>query len=131
MATRHHAAIAAVRAEHVDAVNSTEVELLLKGMTDDVVYLAPELPPICGKIEMRESIAPVYARASIRIEMKVESLEVSGERAVEWGRARGTMAVGNADPTPVNLTYLLVYRLESDGQWRISHDISSPGAPSP
>ena len=61
MNTGHDDAIAGVRTEHVEAVNSTDVELLLKGMTDDVVYLAPQLPPIRGKDELRKFVAPIYA----------------------------------------------------------------------
>jgi ketosteroid isomerase-like protein len=63
--------------------------------------------------------------------MEAESLEVSGERAVEWGNVRGALALGGGDSEPVNLTYLFVYRLDSNGQWRISHDISTPAAPAP
>ncbi len=131
MSTEHDEAIAAVRTEHVEAVNSTDVEFLLKGMTDDIVYLAPQLAPIRGKDELRRFIAPIYAQASINIEMEAESLEVSGERAVEWGKVRGTLALGGGDSEPVNLTYLFVYRLDPDGRWRISHDSSSPTASTP
>ena len=63
--------------------------------------------------------------------MQPKSLEVSGERAVEWGNVRGGLALAGGDSEPVNLTYLFVYRLDSQGHWRISHDISSPAAPPP
>jgi uncharacterized protein (TIGR02246 family) len=131
MGTGHEEAIAAVRAEHVEAVNSTDVDRLLAGMTDDVAYLAPQLPPIRGKDELRRFVAPIYAKASINVEMEAESLEVSGEHAVEWGNVRGAVVLEGADSEPVNLTYLFVYRLDSDGRWRISYDISTPGASTP
>lgn len=119
--------IAAVLQEHVEAVNSCDVDLLLKGFTDDVVYIGTGAPPILGKAAMRAYIAPIYARASIRIEMKSEALEVSGDRAVEWGTCHGEMTLGDDEPVTVNLQYVFVYRREASGEWRISHDISTPG----
>lgn len=120
-------AIAAVLQEHIDAVNTTDVELLLDGFTDDVVYIGTGAAPILGKAAMREYITPIYARASIDIRMKSEALEVSGDRAVEWGTCHGEMTLKGAEPVPVNLHYIFVYRRDSSGRWRISHDISTPG----
>jgi uncharacterized protein (TIGR02246 family) len=120
-------AIAAVLQEHVDAVNTTDVDLLLNGFTEDVLYIGTGAPPILGKAAMREYIAPIYAEASISIEMKSHALEISSDRAVEWGTCHGELTLG-ADPAmPVNLHYMFVYRREPSGEWRISHDISTPG----
>ena len=47
------AAIASVLQEHVDAVNAGEVDALLAGMTDDVVYMPPGLPLLRGKDRLR------------------------------------------------------------------------------
>lgn len=131
MGSGHEEAIGAVRTEHIEAVNSTDVDRLLTGMADDIVYLAPQLLPIRGKDELRRFVAPIYAKASINIAMDALSLEVSGDHAVEWGNVRGTLVLEGADLEPVNLTYLFVYRLDSDGRWRISHDISCRGASTP
>ena len=120
--------ISAVRAKHVEAVNSTDVDRLLSGMTDDVVYLAPDLPPIRGKTAVRTFVAPIYERSAINISMVAESLDVSGSRAVEWGHVHGTLAMDGGAAQPISLKYLFVYRLESDGSWRISHDISNQAA---
>ncbi len=120
-------AIAAVRQEHVDAVNSTDPDLLLNGFTDDVVYIGTGAPPILGKATMRTYIAAVYAQASIRIDMNPGALDVHGDRVVEWGSCRGEMVLDEGGPVPVDLNYILVYRREPSGEWRISHDISTPG----
>lgn len=120
-------AIAEVLAEHVRAVNSTNVELLLGGMTDDLVYVGQGMAAIRGKDEMRQFITPIYADASIDITMYPTSLEVLGDRAIEWGTVRGTLALGERNAESVSLTYLFVYRCGDDGRWRISHDISTEG----
>jgi uncharacterized protein (TIGR02246 family) len=121
-------AIAAVLREHVDAVNTTDVELLLKGFTDDVVYIGPGAAPVLGKIAMREYISPIYAQASIQIAMRSESLEIAGDRATEWGSCHGELTLDGGEPISVNLHFMFIYRREPSGDWRISHDISTPGA---
>ena len=62
-------AINLIRENHVKAVNNTDVELLLKDMSPDVVYLAPCLNPIKGKEALREFIAPLYNAIKAKIEM--------------------------------------------------------------
>ena len=123
MAEDARAAILRVHQEHLDAVNSCNAELLLRGMADDVVYIGPGQEPIRGKAALREFIAPVYQQASISIEMEIDSLEIGESHAVEWGRVRGQMALGAGPPSPVRLQYMFVYRREQDGAWRVSHDI--------
>jgi ketosteroid isomerase-like protein len=80
-------------------VNNTDVELLLAGFTDDVVYIGPGAAPILGKDAMREYITPIYAEASIDIGMKSEALDVSVDRAVEWGTSHGEMNLGEMGPS--------------------------------
>ena len=116
-----------MRQEHVDAVNTTDIELLLRGFTDDVVYISPQAAPIVGKEAMRTFLRPIYSDASISIEIEPESLEITGDRGVEWGSCHGRMSLGGGDPAPVNLGYVLVYRRDPDGAWRVSHNISTPG----
>ena len=120
-------AIGTVLQEHVDAVNTTDVELLLKGFTDDVVYIGPGAAPILGKSAMREYITPIYAQASIQLAMKSESLEIAGDRATEWRSCHGQLTLDGGDRISVNLHYMFAYRREPSGDWRISHDISTPG----
>ena len=122
------ARIAAVLKEHVEAVNATDIELLLKGFTDDIVYIGAGAAPVIGKSAMREYISPIYAHASISISMKPAALEINGDRAIEWGSCHGALTLGDNDSTTVNLNYVLVYRRDSSGDWRISHDISTPAA---
>ena len=117
-------AISRVLQEHVDAVNTCDVELLLRGMTDDVVYLGPSMEPILGKAAMRAYITPLYAKASIQLEATPVSIEIEDSRAIEWGLIKGTMASNSeTDPEPVDNKYLFIYRLDSDGEWRICYDV--------
>jgi len=124
-----HDAIAALRRKHVHAVNSTDVDRLLEGMTEDVVYLAPDLPPVRGKSAVPDFVTPIYAKAAINISMTVDSLDLSGDRGVEWGTVLGSLRIGGGPSQPISLKYLFVYRRESDGHWRISHDMSNQAGP--
>lgn len=87
-------AISTVLPEHVEAVNSTDVELLPGGFTDDLVSIAPGMAPVLGKLAMGEYITPIHDRASISIVIEPEALELRGDRAVEWGTCHGEMCPG-------------------------------------
>lgn len=87
-------AISTVLSEHVEAVNSTDVELLPGWFTDDLVSIAPGMAPVLGKLAMGEYITPIHDRASIRIVIEPEALELRGDRAVEWERATARCARG-------------------------------------
>jgi uncharacterized protein (TIGR02246 family) len=122
-------AILRAHRDHVVAVNSRDADLLLSTMTEDIVYIGPEQPPLEGHEALREYVTPIYEQASIDIQMEIDALEIGTDRAVERGRCWGELSVGDAPPTPINLQYLFVYRLEADGQWRVSHDIFNEAPP--
>ena len=117
-------AIDRLRREHQEAVNSCDVDLLLRGMADDVVYLGLGAAPVVGKTALRSMIEPVYAQATIQIDMTPMDIQFEDTTIIEWGRIRGVMRPAeDADLAPVSLKYLFVYRCETDGVWRISHDV--------
>jgi uncharacterized protein (TIGR02246 family) len=125
------AAIASVLQEHVDAVNAGDVDSLLAGMTDDVVYLPPDQPLLRGKEQLRALMTPAYEQLDAQISMRAEETVVAGDWAWEWGHLSGSMrpkAGGQA--TELDGKYFYVYQRPGAGSWRIARDIYNWNKPS-
>ena len=117
-------AIIALSKEHMTAVNTTDVELLLKGMTEDVVYLGSGMSPIIGKQELRALVEPMYEQFDINLQMTTKDILISGDLAVEWGMVTGTMTPRNGDKeVEFDNKYLFVYQRQEDGTWKTVWDI--------
>ena len=118
------AAISQVRKNHVEAVNSTDVEFALQDMSDSLVYLAHGLPPIEGKQALRDFITPIYETSSIEIEMIAKDIMIVDNTAIEWGIINDHFGTTTSDSiTPVHNKYLLIYQKNEQGKWLITRDI--------
>lgn len=106
------------------AVNTTDVELLLKGMTEDVVYLGSGMSPIVSKQELRALVEPMYEQFDINLQMTTKDILISGDLAVEWGMVTGKMTPRNGDKElEIDNKYLFVYQRQRDGTWKTAWDI--------
>jgi uncharacterized protein (TIGR02246 family) len=128
------AAIAQIRDEHVEAVNTFDADLLLRGMAEDVVYLGPDLAPIVGKPALDAFVRPIYAAMGPdgwHISMAAEDVRIDGNWAFEWGNIDGTARGADGAMAPFLAKYLFVYRREPDGAWRIVYDAynANPATP--
>jgi uncharacterized protein (TIGR02246 family) len=109
--------------EHVAAVNAGDLETVLSGMTDDVVYMAPGQAAIVGKKQLEEFLNPLYQQLKADISMTAKEVKVDGDWAFEWGDLEGEMRLGDGAAVLVDSKYLYVYRRQSDGTWKIARDI--------
>jgi len=113
-----------IREAHVKAVNSTDVELLLRDMSPDIVYLAPNLQPIEGKESLREFIIPVYEVVSPTIEMIPKDIKIINKVAIEWGIISGEIRQKGIDSVQyIKNKYVFVYEQSENGEWMITKDI--------
>ena len=115
-------AINLIREAHVRAVNTTDVELLLRDMSPDIVYLAPGILPIEGKDSLRKFITPIYEIISPAIEMIPEDIKVLNKVAVEWGIINGSQK-GIDSIQYFKYKYMFVYEQSENGKWMITRDI--------
>jgi ketosteroid isomerase-like protein len=125
---RDVAAIDSLLAAHVTAVNTRDVELLLDGMAPDLVYLAPDVPPIVGTAALDAVVRPAYQILAPAITMTRKELVLRGDWAVEWGCLGGHInRADGGDPIPNQGKYLFVYQRLPDRGWRITHDSYNNG----
>ncbi len=124
------AAIASVLQEHVDAINAGEVDALLAGMTDDVVYMPPDQSLLRGKERLREWAVPIYGQFDTHISMRAEETVVAGDWAWEWGHLSGSMRpIDGGQATQIEGKYFYVYQRQADGSWKIARDIYNSNGP--
>jgi ketosteroid isomerase-like protein len=116
--------------EHVDAVNASDVDAILAGMTDDVVYLPPGAPLVQGKDALRKALEPAYKLIDAEVSMRPVETVVADDWAWEWGHLSGTTRLlAGGSPTRLDGKYFYVYKRQPDGSWKIARDIYNENAP--
>jgi uncharacterized protein (TIGR02246 family) len=110
--------------EHVDAVDASNVEAILAGMTDGVVYLAPGQPPVLGRDALRKVMEPFYGSNDAQVSMRAEETVVADDWAWEWGHLSGSIRPKSVtQATAFEGKYLYIYQRQRDGSWKIARDI--------
>lgn len=106
----------------IDAVNSGELELLLRLMTEDAVFLSPGQPP-CG----REGFAATFAAARDQFHFtcasELEEASIVGD--IAYTRSRDTLTIApRAGGAEARLAghRLTIYRRQQDGRWLLARD---------
>ena len=127
--TRDRETINALRNKHVAAINACDLQTVLSGMTEDVVYMPPGQPAILGKKNLEDYLRPIYEQAKAEISMTSEEIEVTGEWAFELGTIGGQLRLGDGPAISMNGKYLYIYKREHDGSWKIARDIYNDNAP--
>lgn len=116
--------LATLLREHVDAVNASNVEAILAGMTDDVVYLPPGQPLVRGQEALRKVMEPFYGSNDAQVSMRAEETVVDGDWAWEWGHLSGSIRPRSvAHASAFEGKYLYIYQRQRDGSWKIARDI--------
>ena len=108
----------------MEGVNNRDVELVLRDMSDDVIYLGPGMEPLEGKQALRDFITPLYEVIRPDIKMIPKDTRIIDNTAIEWGLIHGEMAeVGVDTIQKINFKYIFVYEKSEDGKWLITRDI--------
>ena len=86
--------------------------------------MPPNEPPIVGKAALRSWFLRVTDQFSIDLNFSVEEVKTSGDWAFErFSFRRTTTPTGGGEPATVQGKGVHVYRRQSDGSWKIAHDI--------
>lgn len=122
------ASIDSLRAEHVVGVNGRDADLVLRGMSDNVVYLGPELAPVVGLEALGAIIRPAYEELDPDITMTPQEVTVDRPHAFEWGCLGGVIRPSaGGDPITNEGKYLFLYRWAPGVGWKITHDVYNAG----
>jgi len=117
-------------ADYLARINSNDVDLLMEGLTDDVVYQAPHQPEVVGKAAVREWVDGYMSAYSTIWEKTSLDFVLAGDWAIEryaYKSKDTDRATGETyDDVGKGLN---VYHRGDDGQWRVARDAWSTDLP--
>lgn len=123
-----------VRQAWLDALDRGALDELVSMVTEDVVFLPANSPPVVGREPLRELYATLLSRFRIQQDVTVSETLVHGLVAYEWGHQTFTMSPHRGGP-PVSVHGygMAIYRRGNDGEWRLARAISNlaPSDPAP
>ena len=93
---------------------------------DSAIMLAPNQAPIQGRARIEDYLASFPPFSNYRLD--VAEIEGAGDWAYERGSASMKLAPPGATPREVRINYLLVWRKQGDGSWKVAREIFTPAA---
>ena len=118
--------IVRVRDSWLAAVRAKDVDRLLCLLTDDIVMMHPNRPPIVGLAANRADLQAAFARFQVDQEVVSEEIVVAGEWAFDRSRSTTTVTPVSGDaPVTVWSKAITILRRQADGSWRIARVIGN------
>ncbi len=120
--------------KHIDAMtqafNSGDLDALMDEISEDAVWMVPDLPLLIGKKAIRAFYEPIInsnTTFSGGILPDNQELLISGDLAVYRAVLEGTITPADGtNPIKISNKFLNVIRKEADGSWKHLWDIMNP-----
>ncbi len=124
--------IAEVRQAFWDAHERGDATALAELVTETGVLLGPGMEEVRGRDALRDAAEQMFGMMTIR-DFTILSLEVEvhGSSAYELATYSETIQVGDGDATAVRGRYLIVWRQEEGGMWRVDRNMFHFITPAP
>lgn len=113
----------------IAAVERSDAETYASIVTEDVVWFPPAGDPLRGRASFRRWIEPFMGAFRYRFELEPDTSNEGGGFAYETGAFRSTMTPsGGGVAEEHHGHYIVLWRLEPDGAWRIERyvDVAAP-----
>lgn len=113
----------AAHQDYVAAINSNNVDTLMAGLTDDIVYQAPGAPEVVGKAAVREWVSAYFGAYATKWEKTSIGFTVSGDWAFERYTYKSTDTDRKTGAVTTDIGKgINVFRRGEDGKWRVAID---------
>ena len=118
--------------EWVEAENAKDVERMLSFFTDDASLLPPGAPMATGKEAIRGLLSQSIAIPGLTLSAQTTKVEVcgSGDLAYSLGLYEATVNDPQGKPITHDGKFVVVWRKQPDGSWKVVADISNSRLPS-
>ena len=114
------------------AWNTKDVDKVVALYADDATLMLPNAPLMTGK----QAIGAAFkeAAADPNFSLSIQNTSVEASKGGDLGFVRGTYMVHQSDPKTKKAmmekgSYVLVYKKQADGTWKIVADTAIPEAP--
>jgi ketosteroid isomerase-like protein len=125
-------AVARLMATLDRVVSEADLEGLAALVSDDAVYMLPEVPAIVGKRAIERWYRNLFETTSVEIHHEPLEMDAAGEYIIHRGVASGTMTPKSGGaPAEFDDKYLFVIRRTPDGSLQIWRAIFNSNAPTP
>ena len=120
LSTSDLSAIRAAERALAGAFESADPTAWVDFYTDDAIFVGPGAPAIEGRADLL-AVAPQISISSMEID--AQSTLGSGDLAATCGRASWVSGPRGSDAPRVRRRFLMVWRRDPDGAWRIAREL--------
>ena len=115
------------------ALAAKNLESFISFFADDALGLYPNTPIITGKDALRQLWKTVFAIPGFAMSFQLVKVEVSRSGDLAWGHGTVTRTMNDATGKPVTGKgkYIIVYKKQPDGKWKVVADIGNSDLPMP
>jgi len=126
----------AVRESEIEAskaLAAKDLESFISFFADDASGFYPNTPIITGKDAIRQSWKTVLALPGFAMSFQIVKVEVSRSGDLAYGHGTYTRTMNDATGKPVTDEgkYVIVYKKQPDGKWKVVADIGNSDLPEP
>ena len=123
-------ALRAMDEEFVRNANRKDAAALVAGFyAEDATLLPPNAPMISGAAAIRDFWTSVINAGAADVSLNTTKLEVSGDLAYGIGNYSFTLPAATGERTRDDGSYMVVYRRQPDGSWKVVADMFSSDKP--
>jgi ketosteroid isomerase-like protein len=120
LSTSDLAAIRAAEKALAESFESPDPAAWVDFYTDDAIFVGPGAPAIEGRSALLDA-APLISVSSM--EIAADSTLGAGDFAAALGRVTWVSGQKGSDAPQVRRRFLIVWRREPDGRWRIAREL--------
>ena len=120
------ATIRTADADFAKAAAAKDLDKCMSLYADDAVFLSSGSPAVIGKDNIRTAIQRMLA-APMQLNINVASVDVarSGDLAMDRGTVEAAVTDKKGKTTTQTSEYVLVWKKQADGSWKIAADTSA------
>ena len=112
------------------AMRSNDAEALGRTVTENAVFMPPNEPDVSGRRGVVAWMDAVNKQArTTDVTVSDREVTVSGDLATERGSFIWTLELANGTRIEEHGKFLAIWRSQSDGSWRLSHNIWNSSVP--
>ena len=117
-------AIEAVNAQFAEAFNRGDAAAFAAFYTPDGIMMPPNAEPSAGRQAIEESFAADFSTNPPSLKLTTADVEVHGDTAIESGNYSISFTPpGQEEAIEDHGKYLVVWKKQSDGSWKLHRDI--------
>lgn len=112
------------RKEWVSQFNTGDMEVLAHLLTEEATWIPPHQPAVAGRVAIIQWLQPFFVRFKYEFRTSGETVRLAGDWAIDRGDYSSRIIdKESGEPMEHSGSYVLLWRLEKDGFWRIDRYI--------